>query len=457
MKILDECQYLSNLTRLYFYRCSFDDSIANYQCIIDKIWSLPKLTHCHSYIGISGRARFAVPTIKSRSLKSIRTYFSRLQWNQLSQLIEYTPSLKCFTTILSSFPNQNHTELALPTLRVCKLSIYDIFNVLITNVCFPYMPNLHHLNVYISNRLITGSQWEHTIRNNFPKLKVFRLSMSGIFFHEPNLEQKADKLFESFRTPFWINERKWFIRCFTGTKTISLFTRPGRHDYYGNVYINSWRSTSPEDNRQEFYRELTHINNELFFDKPLASNIRLSNIESLCIRLPINYQFWSLVPNLDRLKRLSVLSYDDTYSSQLKLLLDRTPHLQRLRISQHGSLPIQMSLFEHENRSVRELHLNHQNFYFNEDECLRLTRSPLGVQCEVLSIYVKNRQSILHLIISIPKLRSLSVTCADDTYQEGSQSEKDNTELITWLTQRLSSTYVIVRDPSIDTIILIWI
>jgi hypothetical protein len=97
------------------------------------------------------------------------------------------------------------------------------------------------------------------------------------------------------------------------------------------------------------------------------------------------------------------------------------------------------------------------NHYFNEEECLILTRSPLGVQCEVLLILVNNRESIINLVQNMHNLRALIVKCLDDEYDKRSALTENNDEVIEWLKARLSSTYLIVRDPKTDSNIIMWI
>ena len=82
LKLLDECQNVPNLTRLCFYSCYIQDSLADSKLIIDKIWSLSKLTYCHIDVIIAKDRQFNIPIIISTSLSSV------LQWNQVNQLIE---------------------------------------------------------------------------------------------------------------------------------------------------------------------------------------------------------------------------------------------------------------------------------------------------------------------------------------------------------------------------------
>ncbi|CAF1386115.1 unnamed protein product [Rotaria sordida] len=191
-------------------------------------------------------------------------------------------------------------------------------------------------------------------------------------------------------------------------------------------------------------------------------------MDSVCITFPINNQFWSIVPSLKTLRSLRILSYTDTYQSQLQDLLDRAPYLYRLDIRQELSLPLQISLFKYNNASVRQLCLQKYNYQFNEKECDTLIHSSLGVQCEILSIKVKNRESIIILVKNMINLRALHIQCEDDEYSkylslienvnESHQTNKTNKdELIQWLKDNLSSTYLISRDPKSINCIRLWI
>ena len=94
LKLLDECQHLPKLTRLYFYACYIRDSLANSQLVIDKIWSLPNLTNCFFNIHIENEDQFSLPTTISISLERVAINDFRIQWNDINQLIQYTPRLK---------------------------------------------------------------------------------------------------------------------------------------------------------------------------------------------------------------------------------------------------------------------------------------------------------------------------------------------------------------------------
>jgi hypothetical protein len=330
------------------------------------------------------------------------------------------------------------------------------------------MPNLRHLYIKIKySELIDGHQWEQIIRNYLPKLKTFRLKMSKTLFLEQNIQERVDRLVDSFRSSFWIDEHQWFVRCFIKNRIVYFFTLSDRIIFCESI-CHSWKSTYPHDNQQEFYNNITEIFDETFFDRPISSDIRLPNINYLQIKFPINNRFWSIVPSLNQLKTLSIFSYADTFQSQLQTLLNQAPHLHILRIRQDPSLPLQMSLFKYRNASVRKLHLYDYDHCFNEEECFIFSRSPLGAQCEVLSIQLNNPKTIIYLVNNMINLRALFIDWKDDKNFVYLKSTKNNDErrtkttqtldqLVQWLKVRLPSTCLILNDPYYVHNISIWI
>jgi hypothetical protein len=121
--------------------------------------------------------------------------------------------------------------------------------------------------------------------------------------------------------------------------------------------------------------------------------------------------------------------------------------------------------------SVGELNLFGRDYCFNEEECILSSRSPLGVQCEVLFIEVNNCQTIIHLVKNMIKRRVLNVRCDNGmncknlkmkTAAEYDECHKRARlmmdQLVQWLQDHLLSTYMILNDPHYDSnVISIWI
>ena len=105
---------------------------------------------------------------------------------------------------------------------------------------------------------------------------------------------------------------------------------------------------------------------------------------------------------------------------------------------------------------------------FNEEECLTWSRSPLGIQCEALFIWLNNRQSITNLVRNMINLRALNIYWNDDKVFQHSQQTNNNDEnhnkkrqvldeLVQWLKDRLPPTCMIVNDSDKINNVRIWI
>lgn len=473
MKILDECHQIPNLTHLSFYFCYFHADEIDFQLIINNIWNLPKLHHCNFDVNIKGQQFFCIPTIISTSLKHLSIYGSKLKFNQINQLFEYTPYLKRLSICTDSYIDENYIPSSFPILTRLNINNYYLSDISKMIILLQSLSNLRCLDINLMSNLIDGHQWEPIIRHDLPKLKIFRLKMTKAFHFDRFIQQQANELIDSFRNAFWISEHQWYVRCLTKKKTIHLYTlSTNTSNQFEEIFYDSWKSTYPLDNQQKLHIRMTSIYDELFFEQSIPFHINLSNLESLWIKFPLNNQFWSLVPSLKRLDSLKVSSYTDTYHCQLQALLDRTSHLYHLTIQRDSSsLPEHMLLFKQTDASIRRLDLTSYKHCFTETECILLSYSSLGMQCEILSIVISNRECIIKLIKNMFKLQALHVQLECEKYDKQQQpllienidhrydlnKNKKNIEIIQWLKDHLPSTCSIITNPDSINNISIWI
>jgi len=463
MSIIEECHHLSHLD---LFDCYFEENQVDLQLIVNHIWSLSKLIHCRIGIGIKGQNLFRTPTTISLSLEYVSIERTQVKLSQIDQLFEYTPALKYLSISVPSFADNDYIPSSLPTLIDLSISSLLTCNASRMTNFLQNIPNLRRLNVALSSEFVDGNQWEELIRNYLPNLKVFQFKTEFTIPPRQNIQERVDNLINSFQSSFWIDEHQWFVRCLTSDRTIYLYTLS--NPYEKNLPV-SFKSSCPYDDQQDFYKNITKIISPTFFDQPIPAHIHMPKINDLCINLPLNEQFWTVVPNLKRLNSLKILFHNNAFQSQVQALLNRAPHLNKLSINQHESTPLQTSLFKYTNVSVRELDLRNIYHYFNEEECITLSRSPLGVQCEKLSILVYNYESVVSLLKNMHKLRALNIRCKhekyieptaliegkDAEYSDGNEETKD--DFIEWLKSHLPSTCVVVRDPKLTCNILIWI
>jgi len=208
------------------------------QLIIDTIWSLPKLRYCNFAILSIGQCIFTTQTKLSSTLEYLNMRGYRFKWNHISQLFKYTPRLKRLSISIKSPDDNYYIPSSLPTLINLSISISCTSDASKMILFLKNIPNLRRLNVDLSFALINGYQWEQVIRNYLPKLKIFQLEMINTLSLDENMEERVDQLIDSFRSSFWIDEHRWFVRCLTLQTTIHLHTLPKSFDYHGEHLPN---------------------------------------------------------------------------------------------------------------------------------------------------------------------------------------------------------------------------
>ena len=137
----------------------------------------------------------------------------------------------------------------------------------------------------------------------------------------------------------------------------------------------------------------------------------------------------------------------------MQALLDQLFHLHRLHFYAYACSTWARPPLEFKYPSVRALGL--KTIKYNNEQCAQLTRSPLGMQCEVLYIYVKNRTCILDLVKTMVNLRFLYVQCYEN--QRNQQSSQITDQLIQWLQHRISSKRTIAREHTHSSPLVLWI
>ncbi|CAF0813576.1 unnamed protein product [Adineta steineri] len=287
--------------------------------------------------------------------------------------------------------------------------------------------------------------------------------MTGTLAEDRNIEEQVDELIDSFRSSFWINEHRWFVRCFTEDGRIYLYTLSDTFNYHEYTMSDSnlFKSTDPHDDEQKLCNSINNIYKETYFDQIKSSHLRLPNIKYLRIKLPISDQFWAIIPSLNQLRFLQIYSYIDTFQNQLQALFDLAPNLYSVSIYEDQPSSSYMSIFKSKYTSLHNLCLQDYarccNHYFDEDDCVTLTSSSLSIQCKILSISVTNRENIIYLVENMCNLHLLILKCKDDKYFKTSPAMENNDELIQWLKDRLPSTCSIARDYDDSWVIRIWI
>jgi hypothetical protein len=201
-----------------------------------------------------------------------------------------------------------------------------------------------------------------------------------------------------------------------------------------------FKSTCPDEKKYLNYNRVNTLGYKNYLiDDIVLTSIRFLNINHLSIELPIHKDFWAYVPKFDQINSLDVTTNNDN-NTEVQDLIDKIPHLYSLNIN---------CLYQLRHTSVRRLDLRRYDLYLNDEQCHTLSRSSLGIQCEILFIKIKNRRILVDFINHMINLQTLHIQCEDD--------KLDDDEIIDWMKDYLPSTCIITRDRIFHSDIRIWI
>ena len=157
------------------------------------------------------------------------------------------------------FVCSTYPQLSSLMLEVSSLNSYQLSLIL------SFTPSLVYLQLDIDRcqtpDMLSGYVWEKFIRNRLPHLKIFRFW----FIHQTRQHSTHPSLrtiIQSFRTSFWLNEKRWMIVCDYLLKSSDI------HVYTRSIPINDnqivIRSISSTDHYQLIKRNQTNRCESLF-------------------------------------------------------------------------------------------------------------------------------------------------------------------------------------------------
>ncbi|CAF1049376.1 unnamed protein product [Adineta steineri] len=470
LKISIELHHLVQLTHLKFDFCCIPDyDETDFELLTNNIWNLPNLTHYYFEIHNKRQQSFIIPSKISSSLKYLSINTEQLNWDSVNRLLQYTPNLEYLHGHIYSFDDDdNYIGSSFSSLTNLNIVITAHPSKIISFL--RNIPNLYRLEISTGDsHFIDGHQWEDLIRNYLRKLRTFDLSMKSYSSITRSMtEEQIDELMNSFRSSFWIDERRWFVQCIGDEHCIRFETVSNAFYSIGDKLPSVFKSTDPQDNIERLYTTTCSISDVERLDQLIPLKICIPNIYSLTIKYPINDQYWTMIPNLHKVSSLTLDFSTDFPQSELQVFLNRMPHLRRLTLHQDASLPLPMSLFKCTfSSSIHYLYLQNCKHFFSEEDCIILSHSSLTSHCKQLDILVKNRESITILVNNMTSLCTLRARFTDEKICDISPPIICNNVVdkiilctdadILWLTDQLPSTCAISRHPFCVNHIRIWI
>ncbi|CAF2115131.1 unnamed protein product [Rotaria magnacalcarata] len=450
-KLVKHFAHLQHLTHFDLIDCHvvFQHKTSRY--LINRIWRLPKLTHCHLDLHFQYNSDFTIPNIRSKSIEHLWIENIVFDFNDLNRLFRSTPNMRHLIARIDQMPENQQFPFFIESISSLRLIVDHLTSGTIN--LFKNMPNLTSLTLQTGKHDMNGHRWEQFIIDYLPKLKIFRFWM----FFIADTDEEVNEIIDSYRTPFWLIHHQWFIRChwaLTDDKImVYLHTLPYTFSFYTYAIWNSnprTKSTCSDENNYLCYNHPTKLiySRSSLYDS-LLGHICFLNIRHLEVSIPYSAQLLFIVPRLDRLTSLDVGSESDIDANiallQLNDLISKTSRLHSLTIG-HWDASIIQDLPLHINiSSIHRLRLDLQSYHylkrdrcFNSEQCTALLRSSWAKQCEVLQIVVNDRSMIDDIINGMPHLKALKVVLQPGRSDDYFPTRED---MITWMTSNYSRTY----------------
>lgn len=458
-RILNELPYLSNLIHLKINRYHILYNEIYDIGIINLIERLSNLISCHLDITNDNDQCIETLSIICLSLKDLSIPHLSCNLNHLFNLIKYLSNLQSLNIrIVDHLSISNVSSMKFLSIKKLQLVFYGSLNSL--NNLFQTMSNIEELKLNMPSTYIDGYDWKTIIENNLSHLIIFQLKMSiSLSSNQKNKEEKIDKILNSFQSYFWIKKHQWFIQCYynlTDTSSIIyVYTLPYAFQNFLYISNGQLKSTCSHDQHYSFNSihnlYYSYVSSQNLFS---SDDIRLNNIRYLDLTIPFDESFWLIISRFDRITSLNIVLNSDMNLNdiQFKLqnLIDRLFHLYSLAFfswTYQNIFPFQIK-----NSSIRQLDLRSPNLIYNYHQCLELTHSSIGKQCQILFINLQQRTDIIYLINHMNNLRALIIKCSNQL-----QTTENNDNLIQWLEQHLPTTCIIPNPKETDDNIRLWI
>ncbi|CAF1563559.1 unnamed protein product [Adineta ricciae] len=468
---ISACQSLRYFTHLFISDCSLDQNqqrqIVN---LFNNIWSIPSLIHCDldgievSHISFANCILFSQPSsIRHLLIKNIPCDFHNLS----ALLTLFTPHVEQLSTKIYCQSVHDTFASVVPSLRSLQLFFRGGGKSLRSLVS--HFPNLRQLTIETLDLHLDGYQWQDILCTDVYNVEEFHLKMQmELAGNDEEVENTVDQLVDSFRTKYWIDKRRWFVRCDWQSSEITthayLYTLPYAFagiDYWNEYQTKSTCSDEETKNCCSYDRVEMFTNNHRqsmsLYDIKLICD-RYRRLHFLDVVLPCEME-WSNTRGMQfvDLVSLTVRIQVSSGYDQLQCLCNASRRLYCLRIVFWRKCVAK--LCDLQSTSVRRVELSGMMNWsgaFDRDECVLFCRSSLGQQCEVLKIEVEDRRCVVDLLEEMSNIRLLSVRCRDDRWN-GRKGSSTESEMIFWLAKHLRTRNIITRNVYRSSYIDIWI
>jgi hypothetical protein len=214
----------------------------------------------------------------NQSLLQSLTISNHLNFTQFSTILSHSPQLKKFSLQHCIIDDSteidsnkiSYQQLSSLTFDDCELDMNEC------ELLLSLTPSLEYLQINGGTNLVDGSRWEQFIQKKLLKLNQFQFALCGhtVDIYEDLVD--IESLINSFRTPFWLENKRWFVVCyyFKDSAKYSLYSlpicksnvrfSPQKDKITCSTYSNLMNDVTITDNVHEMQLNLTDlmINND---------------------------------------------------------------------------------------------------------------------------------------------------------------------------------------------------
>ncbi|CAF2850623.1 unnamed protein product [Rotaria sp. Silwood2] len=196
----------------------------------------------------------------------------RINFKQFSTILSYSLQLKTIVLqdCIAEDLTDNDSLISYPQLISLTFDDSEL-NMNECQIILSLTPSLEHFHIVGGRSLSNGLCWEEFIKKKLLKLNKFEFAFCGdtdVIFED---SIKVESLMTSFRTPFWIDNKHWFVVCyyFKNSAKYSLYSLPickSKVRYYPHkdkiscsTYSNFYNDVSMTDSVREMQLNLTNL------------------------------------------------------------------------------------------------------------------------------------------------------------------------------------------------------
>ena len=150
-----------------------------------------------------------------------------VDWDSLCEILAQLPRLRTLVLSDVGLPSSASRSPVLAQITSLTFTHANLF-IGTLELMLSFMPSLNHFKLIGHGDYADGNRWEHFIEAKLPLLTKFEFFTKDSYGPR-STPASIESVVTSYRTPFWLEQKKWFVTCEYSTvnpATISLFTMP---------------------------------------------------------------------------------------------------------------------------------------------------------------------------------------------------------------------------------------